>query len=143
MFESGRNKFFRKDQGYQESYWDVRWSWLRKHNLDELAARFRLDFDVTKPEKTKPAFEQSILWEELLVKADNLSALLSALRACLFQKQAQSFTQRDRRLKELVYELYPFTHHAFCSPIDLIVDLAIKIKNQLSGTGEPKARDYR
>jgi len=142
MFEGG-DKVSRRDQKYLKAYWDVRWSWLRKHDLDELAARFGLDFDVTKPKKTRPAFEQSILWEELLVKADNLSVLLSVMRACLFQKQAQSFTQRDRRLQELVYELYPFTRHVFYSPIDLIIDLAIKIKKQLSGAGEPKIKDYR
>jgi len=142
MFGGG-DKFSRRDQGYQDSYWDVRWSWIKKYDLDELAARFGLDFDVTKPKKTKPAFEQNILWEELLVRADNLSVLLSAMRACLFQKQVRSLTGRDEKLRELVYLLYPFTHHVFFSPIDLIIDLAIKAKNWFTGTGESKVKGYR
>jgi len=137
MFDAGEDR----DQVHRASYWDVRWSWVKKHELDELAGRFGPHFDVTKPEKTRPAFGQSILWEELLVRADNLSVLLSALRACFFQKHVQALTQRDKKLQSLVYELYPFTQHFFYLPIDLIIDLATRVKNRRGHAAITKVSD--
>lgn len=130
MFESDRGKPNESDHKRPQSLWDVRWSWTDKYDLDELTARFSLDFEVTKPKKTRPVFAQSILWEELLVKSDNLSALLSSLRACLFQKQVQALTYRDLKLRQLVYKLYPSTQHPFFSPLEVLFDLAFRATNK-------------
>jgi len=129
MSRFDRDEYSDRGERHQRSYWEVRWSWFKKYDLEELGMRFRLDFDVSKPERTKPAMTMSVLWEELLVKADNLSILVSSMRACLFQKQIQSLTVRDTRLQNLVYELYPYTRHVFYSPIDLLLSLLIAIKN--------------
>jgi hypothetical protein len=45
--------------------------------------------------------------EELKVSSNTLTAMLSAFRAVLYQKEAASFTERDMKLREKVLELYP------------------------------------
>ncbi|RJS90132.1 hypothetical protein CW700_01645 [Candidatus Bathyarchaeota archaeon] len=42
-----------------------------------------------------------------MVKADTLSAFLSAWRAVLFQKYKAPFTKRDLELREILFRLYP------------------------------------
>ena len=45
--------------------------------------------------------------EEIEVKADTLSAVLSANRAILFQKEGAPLTRRDTGLRETILDLYP------------------------------------
>ena len=45
--------------------------------------------------------------EELKVSANTLTAMLSAFRAVLYQKEAAPFTEGDMKLREKVLELYP------------------------------------
>jgi hypothetical protein len=45
--------------------------------------------------------------DELRVRSDTLTALLSSFRAVLSQKDSAPFTYRDMKLRKLVSELYP------------------------------------
>lgn len=77
-----------------------------------LVERLKGDFDLTLRGVIgeKEAYDISPYagqrWE-ILVKADTLSAFLSAWRAILFQKVWAPFTRRDIELRKIVLSLYP------------------------------------
>lgn len=96
-----------------EPYHYVRWRWRRKHDPIKLVERFKGDFDVTLPVLRRKGDKLDVSLfighrREILVKADTLSAFLSAWRAVLFQKVWAPFTRRDMELREIILSLYPF-----------------------------------
>ena len=44
---------------------------------------------------------------QVFVKADNLNAYISSLRAVLFQKRSLPFTEKDLKLRNLILDIYP------------------------------------
>ncbi|UCH37474.1 MAG: hypothetical protein JSV76_07315 [Candidatus Bathyarchaeota archaeon] len=57
------------------------------------------------------------LWvsDWLKVKADTLTANLFPLKALLFQKEHQPFTNKDMELRQQILELYPYNRSSLIS----------------------------
>lgn len=82
----------------------------KRHNLRDLVNKLE-EFtyikqigDLNQTNLTDPRHDYS---PELEFKADTLYVLLSARRAVLFQKARQPFTEKDLRLRKLIFKLYP------------------------------------
>jgi len=94
-------------------YHYIRFTWWQRHSPTKLVEMLKRDFAVTPPllEKDNPYSLSPYKGErwEVLVKADTLSALLSAFRAVLFQRTREPFTKRDLELRKIVFSLYPRT----------------------------------
>jgi len=93
----------------------VRFTWWHTHNPRELAEILKDTFTVTfyaRPGSLEEDRRYDLSpykgqrWE-ILVKADTLSAFLSAWRAVLFQRERAPFTKRDMKLREMILKLYP------------------------------------
>ena len=92
-------------------YHYVRYTWWSKHSPTELVQRLEGEFNVTPPKLEKDDIYDMSLhrgerWEAL-VKADTLSAFLSASRAVLFQRTRAPFTKKDMDLRKTIFSLYP------------------------------------
>lgn len=89
-------------------YHQVRVTWWTNHDVDDLAAQLKSDFEVIRKSMPKP--RGSLVGElqrvKFLVKADTLYVYLSSIRAIMFQKKAQPFTPKDEKLKEIIFKLY-------------------------------------
>lgn len=96
----------------EEPYYAVFWTRWKVRNLEELEKIFGVNFLVTRPNWVVP--NRLFDWllgghftrYEIWVKADSLHALLSSIRAVLYQKEGQPFTLRDHRLFEMISIVY-------------------------------------
>jgi hypothetical protein len=87
----------------------VRFRWWDPVDLDKAVAEFS-DFKTKKITYEKESDDISLykdLRDEVEVKSDTLQALLSPLRALLYQKDVKPFTARDIELREKVMKMYP------------------------------------
>lgn len=93
-----------------QPYHYVRFKWWRIVDLKEIARELGGVFSIEPLKMPRNDRELSLLKdmrEELRVKADTLGAMLSPVRAVLFQREAAPFTARDMELRRRVLELYP------------------------------------
>ena len=93
-----------------QPYHYVRFKWWRMVDLKEVAREMGGVFSINILTIPKDDRELSLLKdmrEELSVKADTLGAMLSPVRAVLFQRETAPFTARDMELRRRVLELYP------------------------------------
>lgn len=93
-----------------QPYHYVRFKWWRIVDLKEIARELGGLFSIEPLNMPRDDRELSLLKdmrEELRVKADTLGAMLSPVRAVLFQREAAPFTARDMELRRRVLELYP------------------------------------
>lgn len=101
-----------KKMSNEKPYLYVRFVWWKSHNLEELATKLKERFTLVshtmlrKKEQSELAIHKDSR-EEIQLKADTLSALLSKHRAALFQKQKVPFTRKDMELRKKILDLYP------------------------------------
>lgn len=97
----------------EEPYYAVLWSRWKVWNVEELEEIFRKEgFNVTRSRWIVP--ERFYDWQfgghltryETRVDADSLHALLSSIRAVLYQKTPQTFTRRDDKLYDMTRMVY-------------------------------------
>lgn len=106
----------------EQPFYYVRWTWWSQHKPDDLVSRLEGNFKVSK--QLRPDNDDLYLFKlggfltryEIWVEADTLFALLSRIRAFLFQKKRQPFTSKDKRLKDIIFKLY---RHDTASPFTL------------------------
>jgi hypothetical protein len=95
-----------------EPYFAVLWSRWKVWNLEDLEETFRKEFTVTRMRWIIPdssydfQFGGHLTRYEIRVDADSLHALLSSVRAVLYQKTPQSFTAQDDKLYGMISEIY-------------------------------------
>jgi hypothetical protein len=88
-------------------YSSVRWTWWKQYNLKELMEALKA-FELTLINRPKSLISPVSLTAHILeAKADTLKVWLSPIRAGLFQKEAEELTEKDEKLKEIVFKLYP------------------------------------
>ena len=90
-------------------YHYTRFRWWNKIDLEEVEKDLSKEFSVKR--FTPPRYEMEIALrkderDELMVSADTLTAMLSAFRAVLSQKEPAPFTKKDVELRKIVLELY-------------------------------------
>ena len=91
-------------------YHYVRFTWWNEVDLKEVATILGGSFGVKTMNMPGDNRELSLykdMREELKVKADTLGAILSPIRAVLYQKEQEPFTVRDVELRKKILELYP------------------------------------
>lgn len=92
-------------------YHYVRFRWWSAVDIEAVDEEMKAQrFDVKNMEIPKYELElafQKEYRDELVVKADTLTAHLSQFRAILTQKKAESFTPRDMELRKRIIEVYP------------------------------------
>ena len=96
--------------GMARGYHYVRFTWWKEVDLKEVATSLGGSFGVKVMNMPGDMRELSLykdLREELKVKADTLGAILSPIRAVLYQKEQAPFTVRDVELRKKIMELYP------------------------------------
>jgi hypothetical protein len=84
------------------------WSAVDLKSLDEEMRAY--EFETKRLEIPKYEVELSIqkdYRDELVVKADTLTAHLSQFRAVMTQKEAEPFSPRDMKLRKRIIEIYP------------------------------------
>jgi hypothetical protein len=90
-------------------YHYLRYTWYEKVDLDQL----KLDLsEFTVTDRSMPSSEGdiSIYRNEragIHCIADNLKAFLYQHKAVLYQKESAPFTERDLKLRKIVFETYP------------------------------------
>jgi len=87
-------------------YYFIRYTWIDRVDVERLAGDLVSSFEVTalrEPESNLSIVEKA----KFPVKADTLRVYLSPTKALLFQKEKKSFTQRDLRLRENIFSVYP------------------------------------
>ena len=91
------------------TYTYVRFKWWEPIDLEEVRKDLSRFFSVEMHRRPRDKREIALSDErdELQVKADTLSAMLSRFRAVLYQKESAPFTTRDMELRNKVLELYP------------------------------------
>lgn len=96
--------------GLSTPYQYVRFRWWSAVDLEALGEEMReKGFEVKRREIPKYELElfiQKDYRDELVVKADTLTAHLSQFRAVLTQKKAESFTRKDMELRRRLMEIY-------------------------------------
>jgi len=97
----------------EESYFAVFWTRWKVLDVIELEEVFRKEgFAVSRPKWIVPDpfydFELGghLTRYEIRVVADSLHALLSSVRAVLFQQNPRTFTLRDDKLYDIVHKVY-------------------------------------
>jgi len=93
-----------------EPYHYVRFRWWSRVDLEQTEREFSKEFEVER--KIYPRDEMELALrkderEEVIVRADTLTATLSVFMAVLSQKQVAPFTDRDMELRKKVLEAYP------------------------------------
>jgi hypothetical protein len=92
-------------------YHYVRFRWWSAVDLKAVDEEMRaLEFEIKRLEIPKYELELTLQKEyrdELVVKADTLTAHLSQFRAVLTQKEAKPFSRRDMKLRKRIVEIYP------------------------------------
>jgi hypothetical protein len=95
----------------EKPYHHVRWNWFRSYKIPELISELKGQFTIImlkQPEFTGMRSERSMLdTQQIVVKADTLSAYVSPIKAVLFQKKSAPFTKKDMELREILLTLYP------------------------------------
>lgn len=79
-------------------------------DLDKISKDFGDQFEVKVMTYPKDDIEMSLHKDdrdEILVKADTLTAFLSGFRAVIFQKKPKPFTKNDLELRRRIWEIYP------------------------------------
>lgn len=109
-------------------YFYVRFRWLNPINVEkvanELGENFRVEtMYVPKGERDLTLYKGHR--EELKVRADTLTALLSLTRAILYQRVQAPFTARDMELRRRILELFPRSR---ITPLPLYVSGEPKFK---------------
>jgi len=96
----------------EEPYYGVLWTRWRLWTPEQLEGIFGAEFLVTHYDWPVPPkaydfhFGGSLTRYEIRVKADTLHALLSSIRAVLYQKEPEPFTERDERLYVMILSIY-------------------------------------
>lgn len=93
-----------------QPYHYVRFKWWRMIDMKEVAAELGAVFSIKKLTMPKDNREISLFKDtrdEMKVGADTLGAILSPVRAVLFQRETAPFTARDMELRRKILELYP------------------------------------
>ena len=93
-----------------EPYHYVRFRWWNRVDLDQAEQEFSKEFEVETKIYPHDEIELTLRKdenEEVIVRADTLTAMLSVFRAVLSQKQVAPFTDRDMELRKKVLEAYP------------------------------------
>ena len=92
-------------------YQYVRFRWWSAVDIEAVDEEMKAQrFDVKNLEIPKYELELSLqkdFRDELVVKADTLTAHLSQFRAVLTQKEAEPFTPRDMKLRKRIIEIFP------------------------------------
>lgn len=87
----------------------VRYTWIKRVDVERLAADLRESFEVVSLERADPGSMAIVghdTQEKFDVKADTLHAYLSPTRATLFQKERRPFTEKDLKLREKILAVY-------------------------------------
>ena len=96
----------------EEPYYAVLWTRWKLWHQQELEEIFRQEFSVTHYSWPVPErfydfqFGGHLTRYEIGVKADTLHAMLSSIRAVLYQKEPITFTLRDDRLYNKIISMY-------------------------------------
>ena len=93
----------------RKPYFHIRYTWWDIIDLDEVRRTLEPQFEVTELFVPSSYWEMALFphhREHLRVKADNLSARLSQMRAVLFQKEWAPFTERDVELRRRIRDIY-------------------------------------
>jgi len=93
-----------------QPYHYVRFTWWKNVDLRNVERELDAAFSVESIEMPGDDREFSLYKEmrgELKVRADTLGAILSPVRAVLFQREAMPFTARDVELRRRILKLYP------------------------------------
>jgi hypothetical protein len=93
-----------------KTYWHIRYRWLKNIDIQKIASELGEDFEVETMDTKKGNNDPTVwkLWrDQLKIKANTLSALLSARRVVLYQREAMPFTEKDLKLREYLFGLYP------------------------------------
>ncbi|MCK4952229.1 hypothetical protein KAS14_00370 [Candidatus Bathyarchaeota archaeon] len=112
MFQCKRCGSYFRGKGLaklSEPYRYTRFRWWNKIDLEEVEKDLSKEFSVKKFSPSRDEMELALgkdERDELMVSADTLTAMLSAFRAVLFQKESASFTEKDVELRKIVLELY-------------------------------------
>ena len=91
-------------------YHYVRFRWGDEVQLGDLAKDLGKDFAVKIISLPKSDVDPTIHLDNrygLQITADTLTAFLAGARATLSQKKAAPFTERDRKLRQLILDIYP------------------------------------
>jgi len=92
------------------AYHYIRFTWWITVDMKEVATKLGESFDVQSITMPYDEGELSLYKEvrdKLKVTADTLEAILSPIRAILFQREPAPFTARDLELRKRIIELYP------------------------------------
>lgn len=90
-----------------QKYNHVRFRWWNPVNLNLLSEELRPKYSVKSMEYTKdPTSLYKDDKQELVVKADTLTARLSMFRAVLNQEKEEPFTEKDKMLREDIHKIY-------------------------------------
>jgi hypothetical protein len=102
------------DLEMKKRFHEIRFIWFNNHTVENLIKTVSKNFNITWKRQETPGSGSGymnigghLLRDQLLVKADSLSAYLSPVRAVLFQKKLETFTERDQNLRDIICELYP------------------------------------
>jgi len=95
-----------------DAYYYTRFRWARPFDLGAASAELGSDFKVSL--RARPRGEDEITLfddqrDELVAEADTLGAIMTSMRAVLFQREAKPFTARDLRLRAWVVERFDKT----------------------------------
>ncbi len=89
-------------------YRHVRFRWWDTIDLKKASEELGKSYEIKEIEYTK---DSSSLYKEdkkeIVAKADTLDASLSLYRVVLNQKKAAPFTEKDKKLRDRMHELYP------------------------------------
>jgi len=101
-------------QSGSETYYQVRWAWWKWYEVEALLEAFQ-EFQVTRVQRPEPELGMGKATLPIVkTKADTLYAYLARQMAVLFQRQAQPLTEKDIRLKNIVFKLY---NHNWSTPL--------------------------
>lgn len=95
-----------------DAFYSVLWTRWKRWTPNELENVFGAEYEITHYNWPVPPRALDFLLGghltryEIRVKADTLHALLSSIRAVLYQKEPQRFTERDQRLYAMIRSIY-------------------------------------
>lgn len=78
-------------------------------DLDKVAEKLKDEFEISKREMPSEGQEISLYKDQrdqIVVVADTLQASLGNFRANLSQTEAKHFTEKDQKLREMIFEIY-------------------------------------
>ena len=98
-------------------YHYTRFKWDTSLDLGETEIALRAEgYNVECHDAPQGGLDISFNWDgnrdHLIVKADTLEAFLTRGGATLLQRKSEPFTERDMKLRKIVFDLYPHAQPA-------------------------------